>query len=143
MAGISSARFLVEMDGVSIMDASEVSGIGLKHEVVKIAVGSRANPHLARGNYECEEITLKHAHALNSAGFELSLQFDSFIRGLDVGKPTFRLIQLGEDGFETVAIWEAFECVPTMFSQESNKADSNDAAYFTLKFKPTDLISVF
>lgn len=136
--GTSSGRYLVEIDGVSACRASEVSGIGLKHEPFKIPVGDRANPILGRSNYEANEVTIKHAYALNRTGRELFAYFGAYVKGLTVEKRTVRLIQLDEDGFGTVAVWELSECVPTEFTQENNKGDSNDAAYFTIKFKPTD-----
>ncbi len=136
--GTSSGRFILEMDGVSIARASEVSGIGIKHEPFKIPVGDQANQILGRSNFECEEVTVKHAYALNSTGREMFEWFYDYVRGFRTDKLSIRLIQLSEDGFGTAATWEMFECVPTMFSQENNKGDSNDAAYFTLKFKPTD-----
>jgi phage tail-like protein len=136
--GTSSGRFILEMDGVTAARASEVSGIGMKHEPFKIATGDRANPILGRSNYECEEVTVKHAYALNSTGNEMFSWFGDYVKGNRTDKLNIRLIQLAEDGYATAAIWELTECVPTMFSHENNKGDSNDAAYFTLKFKPTD-----
>lgn len=137
--GTSSGRFLVEMDGVSAMRASEVSGIGIKHEPYKIAVGDQANPILGRSNYEGDEVTLKHAYALNSTGQEIFSWFTAYVKGDRIDKPSFRLIQLAENGYGTVAVWNLSECVPTQLTHENNKGDSNDAAYFTLKFKPTDV----
>lgn len=137
--GTSSGRYLFEMDGVAACRASEVSGLGIKHEPFKIGVGDQANPLLGRSNYECEEVTVKHAHSLNSTGSEMFDWFGQYIKGDRTDKLSMRLIQLDEDGKGTEAIWECIDCVPTMFSQESNKGDSNDAAYFTLKFKPTDV----
>lgn len=137
--GTSAGRYLVEMDGVSICRASEVSGLGLKHEPFKIPVGDRANPIIGRSNYEANDITVKHAFALNKTGREVFAYFKNYVKGLTVEKRTFRLIQLDEDGRGVVAVWEASECVPLEFNQEQNKGDSNDAAYFTFKLKPTDL----
>ena len=137
--GTASRSYLVEMDGVSAMEASEVSGIGIKAEPFKINVGNRPNPILGRAGYEPEEVTVKHAHALNSTGQEIFSWFRGFLKGDRTDKISFRLVQLAENGTSTVAVWDLTECVPTGFMQEGNKADSNDAAYFTLKFKPTDV----
>lgn len=137
--GTSAGRFIFEMDGVAACRASEVSGVGVKHEPFKIGVGDQANPILGRGNFECEEVTVKHAHALNSAGGEIFNWFGDYIRGDRTDKLSMRLIQLGEDGKQTEAVWELVDCAPTAFSQETNKGDSSDASYFTLKFKPSDL----
>ncbi len=139
MPGTSAGRFLLEMDGVSTARASEVSGIGIKHEPFKIGVGDQANMILGRANYECEEVTVKHAYALNNTGREMFAWFGLYIKGVRTDKLNVRLIQLAENGFSPQAIWEMEECVPTAFMNETNKGDSNDAAYFTLKFKPTDV----
>ena len=136
--GTSSGYYILEMDGVSAAEASEVSGIGNKHEVFKIGVGNRPNPYIGRSKFEPNEVTVKHAHAMGSTGQEMFQWFDDYIRGFRTDKINIRLIQLGEDGFKTEVVWEMEECVPTEFMQETNKGDSNDAAYFTLKFKPTD-----
>lgn len=136
--GTAARSFLVEMDGVSQAMASEVTGIGLKAEPFKIGVGNQPNPILGRAGYEAEEVTMKHAYALGGTESEIFSWFEDFIRGDRTDKPTFRLIQLAENGYDTIRTWECTECVPTGFMQEGNKADSNDAAYFTLKFKPTD-----
>lgn len=136
--GTSSARYIIEIDGISAARASEVSGVGLKHEPFKIAVGDRANPIVGRSTYEANEVTVKHAYALNKTGQEAFRYFGDYLKGYTVQKLNMRLIQLDEDGFGTTATWELEECVPLEFTHETNKGDSNDAAYFTLKFKPTD-----
>ena len=102
--GTSSGRFLIEIDGVTSAEASEVSGIGIKHEPFKIAIGAQANPILGRSNYECEEVTMKHAYALNSTGNEVFAWFGDYIKGYTTDKLNMRLIQLSEDGFGTAAI---------------------------------------
>ncbi len=137
--GTASRAFLIEMDGVSAAQASEVSGLGVKHEPFKINVGGRANPIIGRSGYEGEEVTVKHAYALGSTGQEMFSWFGDYIRGDRTDKLSFRLIQLAENGYSTENVWDLSECVPTAFMHEGAKADSNDAAYFTLKFKPTDV----
>lgn len=137
--GASAGYYLFEMDGVTFARASEVSGIGVKHEPVKIGVGDQANPILARGKYEPQEVMVKHAHALNETGNEMFSWFRDYIKGYRTDKLNMRLIQLDEDGFSTLAIWEMIECAPTEFSQDGNKGDSKDAAYFMMKFMPTDI----
>lgn len=139
MPGASAGYYLFEMDGVSFARASEVSGIGLKHEHFEIGVGDQANPIIGRGKYKPQEVTVKHAHALNETANEIFSWFGDYIRGYRTDKPTMRLIQLDEDGFGTLAIWEMIECVPTEFSQDTNKGDQKDAAYFNFKFMPTDV----
>lgn len=141
-SGAASSRYKVELDGIAGCRASEISGIGIKHEPFKIGVGDQANPILGRGNYEGNEITVKHAHALNGTGREFFNWFGRYIKGDTVEKRSFRLIQMTEDGKGTEAIWECIDCVPTEFNQETNKgaeSSSAEAAYFTMKFKPEDV----
>lgn len=137
--GTASRAFIIEMDGVSAAQASEVSGLGIKAEPFKINVGGRPNPIQGRAGYEPEEVTVKHAYALGSTGQEMFSWFGDFIRGDRTDKISFRLVQLAEDGRTSLNTWDCSECVPTGFMHEGAKADSNDAAYFTLKFKPTDV----
>lgn len=140
--GTSSAHFLVEFDGVSSLEASEVSGINKKHEPVEIMTGNRSMPIYARGKSKMEPVTLKHAMALNASGRELFDYFDNYTSGIVVEKRNLRVVQLGEDGFSTVAVTDLIDCVPTEFMIEGNKADSKDAAYFTVKLQPSDVIIV-
>ena len=141
-SGTASSRYKVEIDGIAACRASEASGFGLKHEPFKIGVGDQANPILGRGNYEPNEVTIKHAHALNSTGREFFNWFGRFIKGETVEKRSMRLIRLTEDGKSTEAIWECIDCVPTEFTEENSKgaeSSSAEAAYFTMKFKPEDV----
>lgn len=140
MPGTSNANFLVEVDGVSVLEATECEIGGVKHEPFKLSVGNRPNPYLGRNKFEVEEVKIKGAYALNSQGQELFQGFNDYIRGLNIQKLSMRVIQLGEDGFSTEAVHEFIECVPTAFQPEGKKADSKDAAYFTISFKPTDYV---
>lgn len=138
MPGTSNGNFLVEVDGVSVLEATEVETGPLKHEPFKLHVGNRPNPYLGRNKYEVDEVKIKGAYALNSQGEELFAYFRNYILGNTVEKITVRVIQLGEDGYTTEKIHEYIECVPTSFQPEGKKADSKDAAMFTISFKPTD-----
>ncbi len=138
MAGTANGYFLVEIEGVSVIEASEAEVGGLKHEPVKIGVGNRPNPYLARGKYEGEEFKLKQAYALNQEGEELFKYFRDYLRGLTVEKRNIRVIQMTENGLGIERTHECIECVPTTFKPEGKKGDSKDAAYFEIAFLPTD-----
>lgn len=140
MPGAGNGYFLVEVDGVSAIEATECDIGGVKHEPFKIAVGNRPNPYLGRGKFEVEEVKLKGAYALTSQGEELFQAFNDYIRGFTTQQLSFRVVQLSEDGFSTLKVHEFIECVPTMFQPEGKKGDSKDAAYFTIAFKPTDYV---
>lgn len=139
MAGAGQGYYVLEMDGVAAARASEVTGIGLKHEHFEIGVGDQANPIIGRGKYKPQEVTVKHALALNNTGEEVFSYFKDYVKGFRTDKLSMRLIQLAEDGFTTLKIWEMIECVPTEFAQEGNKGESKDAAFFNFKFMPTDV----
>jgi len=140
MRGTGNGHYLIEVDGVAVCQASEVETGGVKHEPFKIFVGNRPNPILGRGKYECEEVKVKQAYALNQEGGEFARLFQDYVRGLNLAKPTVRIVTLGEDGATIVATDEYVECVPTMFQPEGKKGESKDGAYFSIGFKPTDHI---
>ncbi len=137
--GTSTAHFLVEFDGVSICEASEVSGVNKKHEPVKIFTGNRRSPFYAAGKFELDVVMIKHAIGINGAGRELSGYYEDFTSGLITERRNFRIVQLDEDGISPVATFDLIRCVPTEFSLDGNKADGKDAAYFTIKLQPEDL----
>lgn len=140
--GTASSHFLVEFDGIASLEASEVSGINKKHEPVEIMTGNRSMPFYARGKSKMEPVTIKHAMAINASGRELFQYFDDYTTFGNAEKRNLRVVQLGEDGFSTVAVIDLIDCIPTEFMVEGNKADSKDAAYFTVKLQPSDCIIV-
>jgi hypothetical protein len=140
MPGTANAHYLIEVDGVSVCQAQEVETGGIKHEPFKIFTGDRPNPTLGRAKYECEEVKIKQAMALNAEGLEFVNLFQNYARGLDVTKFNIRVVTLDEDGFSPIATDDYIDCVPTSFAPEGKKADSKDAAYFSIGFMPTDHI---
>lgn len=141
MPGTSIGNFVVEVDGLSVCEASEVEIGGVKHEPFKLSVGNRPNPYIGRNKFEVEEVKIKNAYALNQEGRDFFSYFNDYIRGFNAAeKIGLRVIQLGEDGISTEAVHEFIECVPTSFQPENKKADGKDAAMFTIAFKPTDYL---
>lgn len=138
--GTHSGHFLVEFDGVAVLEATEVTGIKKTHEPVEIKVGTRALPTYARGKSKIEPVTLKHAFALNRSGREIFNYFNAYCAGLTTEKRNFRVVQLHEDGLTTAGVYELYDCVPKEFAIEGNKADGNDPAYYTVVLQPSDLI---
>jgi hypothetical protein len=136
--GTNIGNYLVEVDGVAVCQASEVEIGGAKHEPYKINLGDRPNPVLGRGKYECDEVKIKQAFALNNEGNDFTNLYQNYIRGLDLTKRTIRIVTLGEDGATEIATDEFIECVPTMFQPDGKKGEGKEAAYFTIAFKPTD-----
>lgn len=138
MAGISNAFFIVEIDGVSVLQASEVEIGGIKHEPFKLYVGDRPNPFIGRNKHEIEEVKIKQAYALNQEGSELFGYFYDYMHGLTTEKLNIRVVQLDEDGYSDSLVHQFYECVPTSYKPDGKKADSKDAAMFEISFKPTD-----
>jgi hypothetical protein len=134
----SNGHFLVEVEGVAAIEASEFDIGGVKHEAFKIMVGNRPNGILGRGKFDVGDCKLKNAYALNGEGKQLFKYFREYTLGITTEKRNIRVIQLDEDGYTAVGIHHFIECVPTEYQPEGKKADSKDAAYFTISFKPTD-----
>ena len=133
----TNGNYLIEVDGVSLCEASEVETGGVKHEPFKIFTGTRPFPVIGRGKFECEEVKLKIAFGLNNEGAELARIFEEYLLGINMTKPTVRVVTLGEDTFSVVATDDYIDCVPTMFQNEGKKGEGKDAAYFYIAFKPT------
>jgi phage tail-like protein len=139
--GTSESRYLVEVDGVTALDVSEVSGFGKKHTPFKLSVGNRPSPILGRGNFEIEEVTFKHAHALNNAGQEFMQWLEDFTDGIDTSRRSARVIVLDEDGQSPVAQYELLDCVPTSFKIETHTAGGNNPSYFSFMLMPENMRS--
>jgi phage tail-like protein len=137
--GTGQNRFLIELDGVTAIRASEVSGGKLKHTPFSLHESNRANPHKGRGNYEVEEVVVKHAHALNETGQEFFSWLIAFARGDEVERRTMRVIVLDEDGRTPVTTYEYLNCVPVTKGPESHSASSSDASMFEFTVAPEDM----
>lgn len=135
----SEGRYLIEVDGITAVESTEVSGVNKTHQEFELFISNRPNPILGRGHYKCEKITVKHGHALNSAGEEFFAWFDGYINGTNVEKRNARLIILEEDSDTIAAIYELEECVPIMFGPDTHTAGGNNASYFRFEFRPTNM----
>jgi phage tail-like protein len=137
--GTAASRYVVEIDGVAAIRASEVSGVGMEHTLVELHVGNRPNPILVRGNFKVNEVTFKHGHALNSAGVETMAWMQGFINGDVVERRNMRLVIMDEDGLSPVAEYDMSGCVPTKFMVETHQGNANDPSYFSFSLRPEDL----
>ena len=137
--GTSETRYLVELDGITALAVSEISGFGKKHTPFKLNVGNRPNPILGRGQFEVEELNLKNAHALNQTGREYMQWLDDFTEGIDNSRRSARVIVLEEDGVSPAAIYELQDCVPTMFKVETHSAGGNNPSYFSCGLMPENM----
>jgi len=139
MEGTHEGRYLLEIDGVTAVRASEVTMPGKDHTPVELYVGNQPNPILVRGNHKVDALTFKHATALNQTGEELFRWADHYMDGVDVGKRGARFIVLSEDGVSPVEEYELQECVPTSFKPETHSASGSNASMFTFGLRPTQM----
>lgn len=139
MRGTSNARWLLELDGITVMQAAEVNGLSFEHTPFELEESNRPMPRLGRGNYKVNEVTIKHGTFLNGTGSEFWTWLSDFARGINIERRTFRFIRLDETGDTPVENWECYDCVPTKFQPENGKALDNAAAYFSLSLRPEDL----
>ena len=140
--GTSENRFILELDGVPIIQASEVSGGMLEHTAVKLYESNRANPHLVRGNYEVKDLTVKQGHAINGAGDAFFLWMELYIKGLDPEKRSCRLIIMDETGLIPDSIYQLTNCVPKQFGPDSHNASGTNPSYFSFVITPEDMLLV-
>lgn len=133
-------RFLLEIDGISVISATEVTMPGMKQTPFKHQPGNQPFPELGRGNYEIEELTFKHAHGVGQAGEEFARRMSLYIQGVVVEKFNARFIVLDEAGRSPVATYELQDCVPTMFKPESHNGSGTNVSQFSCSIQPTDMV---
>jgi phage tail-like protein len=138
--GTSEGRFLIEVNGISVCRATEVSGLDKKHEPFKLYESNRPNPHIGRAHFEISELTIKHAHALNTSAFEFFQWLDDFVKGVNVERRGMRIIVLDEDGATPVDIYECINCVPISMGPETHTAGGSNASYYKFTIKPEDMM---
>jgi phage tail-like protein len=137
--GTHENRYLIEVDGVAAVAASEMTPPSKDHTPVELYVGNQPNPVLSRGNFKIGDFSFKHAHALNQAGADLFQWMDNYTDGIDLTKRTARLVVLDEDGATPVAEYELQECVPTSFKPETHSASGTNASMFSFTLRPTNM----
>lgn len=137
--GTSQGRYLFELDGVTAVRSSEVTGVNKGQEEFELYESNRPNPHLGRGHFKCEKIKVKHGHALNETGAEFFQWLNEFVNGDNVERRSSRLIILDEDGQSPVAIYELEKCIPISFSPDTQQAGGKDANYFNFEIRPEDM----
>jgi phage tail-like protein len=137
--GTSQGRYIFEFQGVTAIRATEVSGVSKTHEEFELYESNKANPRLGRGHFKCEEIKVKHGHALNSTGEEVFLWMEMFLNGSNVERRGGRLIVLDEDGRTPINIYELFDCIPKKFEADMHQAGGKDPSYFSFTIRPEDM----
>ncbi len=135
---VTKNRFMLEIDGVATLVATDATPPGFKHTPGKYQPGNQPNPIHVRGNYEIEEFTFKHARAVGVQGRELVRWLMDFARGIIVVKRTMRFITLDETGRRPVEVWECRDCTPTMYKPDEASGPSNDIGVFSFSAQPDD-----
>jgi phage tail-like protein len=138
--GTNASRYILEIDGVTSLIASEVTMPDMEHTVTELHVGNEANPRLLRGNFKIGELTFKHATAVNESGRELMAWIQDFVQGTDVTRRTVRFIVMDESGLTPVDEYELQDCVPTRFKPETHNASSNEASMFTFGLRAANMV---
>jgi phage tail-like protein len=137
--GTSAGNFVVELDGVAALRATEVSGLKLDHKHFTFNVGNEPGAKHGRGHFEVADITVKHATALNSTGQEVFSWLADFSKGRSVERRTFRFILFEEDGTTVVDTYECYECIPLSYESGTHTGGSTDASMFNFVLKPEDV----
>jgi hypothetical protein len=130
-------RYQLEMDGVTVLQASECKIGAKEHTPFELYLGNQPNPELGRGNSKVNETTFKHATGLGEAANELSRWYDDYVDGVDVTKRGARLIVFDETGTTPIDTYEMQDCVPTKFELENHSASGTNASMFTFGLRPT------
>jgi len=134
--GTWEGRYIIEMDGVPVIQATEFSGGVWKHTPAKFTPSNQFYPNLPRGTAEVEEVKVKHATALNSAGSNVWEWWIFFVAGIDVQRITFRFIVLDEDGETPIATFTYMNCSPGDFGPDPHNAGGQNASFFNFSIKP-------
>jgi phage tail-like protein len=133
----AEGRFLLEVDGITAIAATEATPPGMKHTPVKYQPANQEQPEHVRGNVEIEECSFKHARGIGQAGRELMQWLSDYASGLAVVKKNARFITLDEAGVSPVETWEMIDCVPTMYKPESGSGAGTNVATFSFNLQPT------
>ncbi len=137
--GTNEGNYLIEIDGITAVRAMKVSGGKVNHTPTLTSEGNKPNPHVARGTYEIDELSVQQASALNNTGREFFLWLFGFIKGVSLERRGFRLVILEEDGQTPVEVWDYSGCVPVSIQPDDRSARGSNSASYTFTLKPSDV----
>lgn len=139
----SKGKFLLELDGVSQLRATKVSGMGMEHDHGTIFEGNKNTPALVPGTFKPSEVTVTHAHAQNeTAHSEVAQWFQGYKAGVDMEPRTMRVVQLDKAGATPIATKEYIGCIPKTLKDDDYDAASNEAAMFTFSVVAEDMLTL-
>jgi phage tail-like protein len=139
----SKAQFLVELDGVSQLRATKVTGPGIEHEPGSVYEGNKSTPTLVPGTFKPSEITVTHAYAENeTAHDQVSRWFQDYKNRIDMEGRTMRVVTMDKSGSTPIATKEYIGCVPKALKDDDYDATSNEAAMFTFSVMAEDMLTL-
>lgn len=130
--------FIIEMDGVAVMEASKVSEAKLKHNHVLIHTGTREKPYKRRGKSEVAPVTVTHARFISGVGSSVFQWFNDFTRGISVERRNMRIVKMDEDGQTPVETTDLIDCVPGEFNQDEMDGEGKSEPTFSFSVEPED-----
>jgi phage tail-like protein len=140
----NEGNFLIELDGVPVLMASEVNGLRLDHTVTVTRVGNRPGPIKSRGHFDVDDVTVKHAHAVpgaEQAAAAVWAWFRSVTLGIGlVERRTLRVVVMDETGRTPERYYDLINCLPRTFGEDTHTAGGNNPATFTFSVAPDDMI---
>lgn len=139
MATTSQNRFIFEIDGMPAIVATEVTLGSVKLTPFKHQPGNQPNPDLGRGNFEVEELTVKHAHGVGQTEFVFGTYFEAYKRGIVTEKLNCRLLIMDEGGLIPIQQWDLIACIPTTFKPEAHTGTGTEVSQFSFGLTPTDM----
>lgn len=134
----AEGRFILEIDGIRAVVATEATPPGYKHTAVKYQPGNQSMPIHVRGNSEIEECSFKHARGIGQVGQQLVAWLRAFASGAVVERRNARFITMDETGRTPIETWELIGCVPTMYKPETSSGTGTNVASFTFSLQPSD-----
>ncbi len=120
-------NFRVEIDGISVGDFYECSGLGSRVEVIEYRQGGSATVHKLPGLRKTSDIVLKR-------GITASRELQDWHTKVLNGHPDRRngSVILLDDAGQEVVRWNFFQAFPSRWDGPLLKANGNDVAIETL-----------
>lgn len=140
--GTHENRFQVEIDGIGLIEASEMTPPNDEHTPFELHIGNEPRPRLGRGNSKVDDFTFKHASALNDVVSAFMQWLKDFQNGDDLLRRGARLIVFDEDGKTPVNEYILKRCVPRSFKLESHSAGGTNASMFTCAIRAEDMEAI-
>jgi|SRR5205085_10436811 len=134
----SDNRFILELDGFPAIAALDATLPSKAHTPFEHQPGNQAMPDLGRGNFKCDDLTLKHAHNVGGLDDSLARYFDLYTEGIITDKLNGRFMVMDESGLVPVKTYDIIDAVPTMFKPEQHTGTGTNVSSFSFGMRPTN-----